>query len=310
MKPKISVITPLFNKQKTVNRAVNSVLLQTFTNLELLIINDGSTDNSIEALKCFDDSRMRIIHQKNAGPGAARNRGVKEAKGNFVAFLDADDEWLPEFIEMTYKALKNNPDCDLCVTSFFYSNTVNIASYEYDEGKWSLPANLNPIEFKEHLDSLHSAGTLLCKREIVELYDGFYENKCTYGEDAYLWLKVILNSQIYRLNTPLFIYHTEASELSCTSGRDYLPPKPYLLHPDPIRQVCPRQHEEMLEQFLAYWALRAYHNSLGMNKGELCRDFLKNFSLMKEVNLLSYLLLRGKLHFPQMYRLLKTIRKF
>jgi len=81
---------------------------------------------------------------------------------------------------------------------------------QYDEGIWTLPTDPDPLEFKSHLDSLHSAGAVLCTHEVVQRFGGFYENGCTYGEDAYLWLKVILNCHIYRLSGSLFVYHTEA----------------------------------------------------------------------------------------------------
>ncbi|MCM0083341.1 glycosyltransferase family 2 protein [Geomonas sp. Red32] len=98
--PEISVIIPLYNKERYVQRAVNSVLEQSLAPLEVVVVDDGSTDGSAEAVAALGpDQRLRLVSQRNQGVSAARNRGVAEARGRFVAFLDADDQWQPEFLE-------------------------------------------------------------------------------------------------------------------------------------------------------------------------------------------------------------------
>ena len=93
MNPIVSIVIPLFNKETTILRAVNSVFSQTNKNFELIIVNDGSTDNSAKLVESLSgDDRIRLITQNNAGPGTARNRGIREAKTDLIAFLDADDE--------------------------------------------------------------------------------------------------------------------------------------------------------------------------------------------------------------------------
>ena len=99
MTPKISVIIPLYNKEKIVERSVNSVLNQSFNDFELIIVDDGSTDKSFEIVNKIKDDRIKLIKQKNAGPSAARNRGVKESKTDWVLFLDSDDELLKDALE-------------------------------------------------------------------------------------------------------------------------------------------------------------------------------------------------------------------
>src|SRR5947209_3795753 len=102
---RVSVIIPLYNKAPYVRRTLDSVRAQTFADYEVIVVDDGSTDGGAAVVEGFGDPRFRLIAQPNAGPGAARNRGLAEAGGEFVAFLDADDEWLPTFLERSLALL-------------------------------------------------------------------------------------------------------------------------------------------------------------------------------------------------------------
>ena len=105
--PKVSVIIPLYNKADYIKRAIDSVLLQTEDNFELIVINDGSTDNSETIVSRYNDPRVLLVNQENQGVAKTRNRGVILAQSRLVSFLDADDEWDPHFLEtminLTYK---------------------------------------------------------------------------------------------------------------------------------------------------------------------------------------------------------------
>src|SRR5690554_2358538 len=105
-----SVVIPLYNKEKYISLTLKSVLNQSFKDFEILIVNDGSTDRSVEVVKKFDDSRIRLVDQPNAGVSAARNKGIKEAKFDWVAFLDADDRWDVEFLSEIANAIKKYPN--------------------------------------------------------------------------------------------------------------------------------------------------------------------------------------------------------
>ncbi len=94
-----SVIIPLYNKEAFIARTLQSVLDQTFQEFEIIIVNDGSTDGSVKEVERFNDERIRLVEQTNAGVSAARNRGIEEAKYDLIAFLDADDEWLPNHLD-------------------------------------------------------------------------------------------------------------------------------------------------------------------------------------------------------------------
>lgn len=101
--PKISVVIPLYNKAFSIEKTLKTVLQQTFSDFEIVIINDGSTDNSAEIVESIKDCRVQLYHQENQGAAAARNFGIEKSNGNLIAFLDADDFWNPNHLEELYK---------------------------------------------------------------------------------------------------------------------------------------------------------------------------------------------------------------
>src|SRR5581483_7287295 len=115
--PDVSIILPTYNRVDTIPRAVESVRRQTFTDWELIVIDDGSTDGTAERINNLDP-RIRILRQENQGCYVARNRGIAEAKGRFIAFLDSDDEWLPHFLEIAMAFFKWSPSDYFLTTEF------------------------------------------------------------------------------------------------------------------------------------------------------------------------------------------------
>lgn len=126
---KISVILPVYNSQLYIRKAIESVLAQTFTDFELIIVNDGSTDNTPEIINEFTDERIRLINQENLGPGAARNNALKVAKGDYVMYLDSDDWFCPDALEIAYGEITRF-DADL--TFFQMINWDEEVFYEND----------------------------------------------------------------------------------------------------------------------------------------------------------------------------------
>lgn len=109
---------PLYNKERDVKRAIQSVLNQSFGDFELLIINDGSTDNGPEIVRRIQDNRIRLLNQSNQGVSAARNIGIQEAKADLIAFLDADDEWKENFLSTIIRLKTEYPQCSVFATSY------------------------------------------------------------------------------------------------------------------------------------------------------------------------------------------------
>ena len=121
----VSVVIPLYNKERHIARAIQSVLGQTYGDFELIVVNDGSTDGSVEVVKTFNDPRIRLVHREHInswGGHAARNRGIREARCDLIAFLDADDEWLSEHLSTIKRLSEKYPECGAYTTGVLYHN--------------------------------------------------------------------------------------------------------------------------------------------------------------------------------------------
>lgn len=116
----ISVVIPLYNGGGTVERTLRSVLAQTFTDYEIVVVDDGSTDDGPDKVLAMGIPNLRLVRQANAGVSAARNRGIAEARGEFVALLDSDDEWHPEYLQTQFEMTRKYPECDVFATQFEY----------------------------------------------------------------------------------------------------------------------------------------------------------------------------------------------
>jgi glycosyltransferase involved in cell wall biosynthesis len=114
----VSVVIPLYNKAETVGRAVSSVLAQTRTDFELIVVDDGSTDAGADVVRGFRDGRVKLLAQVNAGVSAARNAGIQAARAELIAFLDADDEWRPSFLGTIFELQLLHPECAVFGTSY------------------------------------------------------------------------------------------------------------------------------------------------------------------------------------------------
>ena len=128
---KISVILPVYNGEKYIKKAIQSVLSQTLTDFELIIVNDGSTDGTLDIINEFIDNRITLINQKNLGPGASRNRALKQVTGEYVMYLDADDWYCREALEIAYNQAKAN-DTDMTFFQMINYDDITHQTYEND----------------------------------------------------------------------------------------------------------------------------------------------------------------------------------
>jgi GT2 family glycosyltransferase len=284
--PTVSIVIPLYNKARYVKRALDSALAQTFRAIEVVVVDDGSTDASVSIVEANPDPRIRLIRQPNAGPGAARNHGIRESRGEFVAFLDADDEYFPDYIAYAVERLQANPECALVCCNRVWGagktlRDVALGLKPVDEGSWRLPPKLATDELI-YAFSFLCTHSVLCRRTVLERFGGFYENRSTFGEDHYLWVRLVINNRIYRSPKPVAWWHTEASELS--KGRKTMPPEPaYLADPDPIRDCCPAEYADLLERFLADRAQKQAALMVWYGEAGRARDLIDRFPRMKRL---------------------------
>lgn len=135
--PKFSVIIPLFNKENFIKNTLESAKKQTFEDFEIIVVNDGSTDNGSKIVEEFKDSRINIFHTENKGVSSARNFGIEKASGEYIAFLDADDIWKPDFLETIYSLIKAHPDKKVfsCAIEIEIDNKIFPAEYSISKEK-------------------------------------------------------------------------------------------------------------------------------------------------------------------------------
>jgi glycosyltransferase involved in cell wall biosynthesis len=256
---RVSVVIPLFNKATTIRRAVLSVLAQTEPAFELIVVDDGSTDDSMARLSTITDSRLRLMGQDNAGPGAARNAGAAHGTAPLLAFLDADDDWEPAFLSRAVAALERQPECAAFVAAFRTGDACEardnrLLGNGLSEGPWRLAPDTRSVEIKDCVDACHSSCAVI-RRSAFEMLGGFYDvGRCVYGEDSYLWLQVVLNASIYWDPQPLVNFHLEDSALGAKmAGRH--PIRPALTDPARLRRNCTGPSAAPLERLLGYYRL-------------------------------------------------------
>jgi GT2 family glycosyltransferase len=259
MPPSVSVIIPLYNKAAHVRRSLDSVASQTFKDFEVIVVNDGSTDGGERVVAGYEDARFRLVSQPNAGPGAARNCGIAEAAGEVLAFLDADDEWMPEYLSRGVRLLEESGAAT--ATSGYFQHPPGESREQMwrargiEEGTHRLSPETPPA-LVVSMVAYMSPWSTVARAEVVRRLGGFYaEDRCLYAEDAFLWLKVLLNEKVAFSLEPLVRFHQEASELS-KNLKGARPVEPFLLHPEQVEASCPAVLRPLLARVLAARALK------------------------------------------------------
>lgn len=194
---KVSVVIPAYNAEKTIERAINSVISQTKKVLEIIVINDGSTDRTANLVieLAQEYPYIKLINKANGGVSTARNLGIKESTGEWVAFLDSDDYWNANKIEKQLDALKSNPHIELLGTA---RNNEKFTNFLFKKIEYITPISSRLLLYK----NFFSTPTVVIKKSIVENVGYFDENQ-KFAEEGDYWIRICNKHQCYLLNESL-----------------------------------------------------------------------------------------------------------
>lgn len=197
----ISVIIPIYNAEKYLQETIQSVLNQTYTNFEIVAVNDGAKDHSLEILQQFTDSRIRIINKVNTGVSDTRNTAIKTANGEFVCFLDADDYLSPVYLQRMYETAKvNHADMVVC-------NYAPFRGTPFFDGKKAMAVSVQSIETLVQAGVLTSAWTKLIKISTLYKYNILFDKNMTFGEDLFFcWKAYLASENVWMIDEKLYGY--------------------------------------------------------------------------------------------------------
>lgn len=287
MKPEFqfSVIVPLFNKRQYIRRAVDSALSQTFDRFELLVIDDGSTDGSLDELSDLKDRRVRIIRQENMGGagGQARNTGMKEARGSWFAFLDGDDMWLPNHLEEIARIVEKHPEPGLVSPRPLEAKTGSAIAPDNRER-----SDIRRIDYFLEASKnigVNNASSTAIHRKVFETVGGFVLAKS--GPDLEYWARIALDFPVYVSNRVTSVYFRDTNGNMEQIAKDRsirkAPPTKLREISPSIAMLCDRA-----EKTMNLWndsSIRAYVNSrlmsgmkISLHRGDL--EFARGIAML------------------------------
>jgi Glycosyltransferases involved in cell wall biogenesis len=199
----ISVVIPLYNKEASIANTMKSVLAQTYADYEVIVVNDGSTDGSMQVLSQFQDSRLHVINKENGGVSSARNAGIAAAHGEYIALLDADDEWCPDYLDHMAGLALQHPECDVvaCRYQTRYDDgsvhPITLNKLHITQGK-GIMGNYFEVASCSHPPIWTSA--IMVRKLAMETVGRFPEG-ITSGEDLLTWARLACRYKIAYDNT-------------------------------------------------------------------------------------------------------------
>ena len=209
---KISVVIPLYNKERAVVDTIQSVLNQTIAPCEIIIVDDGSTDNSLNVVRSFvnsfnQSSNIKIIHKENGGVSSARNRGIKEAKGDYIALLDGDDLWEPTFLEEQLKLIHDFPDA--AIWGVGIAIIKGGMCYKWQQGMGDDFRGYVENYFGTKHNDLFCSSSVVIRKEVFEKV-GYFDERISSSEDLDMWYRIILKYPVVFYDKVLVYYNQDA----------------------------------------------------------------------------------------------------
>lgn len=276
--PQISVIIPLYNKEHYIQKALDSVLLQRFKDFEIIIIGGRSTDNSDAIINGYTDSRIRFINEEGKGVSAARNQGIRAAKAELIAFLDADDEWKPNFLENIIFMRQQHPNAGIYATAY----SIYIGGVHDRDNVWipELGTRLLTSYFYDtavYGRTLFPTSAFVATRKALEMVGGYQEDY-RIGEDHDLYGRIALYYQVCYSPDVCVIYNAGAENncdlLDCAGD---VPTERYIYSLSEAERNAFLERED-IKLFLDYYCLKIGGTNVYKGFRKIGREQLKKVS--------------------------------
>ncbi|WP_158847678.1 glycosyltransferase family 2 protein [Algibacter sp. L1A34] len=203
MIPFFSVVIPLYNKEKFIDATLKTVLDQSFSDFEIIIINDGSTDNSLNIVEQIKDKRIRLYSNENIGLPSTRNYGIHKAKSDFMAFLDADDLWREDYLETIHKLILTYKDFSAFATG--YKTLTPKSTADLSVTKFSLNHIKHICNYLDMLNSNISPSSLVVNKKVFKEI-GYFDESVNYGEDEDFYIRLLKKYDFVIYESPKIYY--------------------------------------------------------------------------------------------------------
>lgn len=213
MNPKVTVLMPVYNGERFLRDAIGSILNQTFTDYEFLIINDGSTDRSVDIIKSYSDKRIKLIeNDKNRGLIATLNKGIELARGEYLARMDCDDISLPERFAVQVDFMDNHPAIAVCGA---WCKLIGI----HEGDIWRYPSDPDKIRCMLLFESVLVHPSVMMRRELMSSQGLFYSPSFPHAEDYELWVRTSRTCQLANIEKILLLYRTHPDQVGTRHSR-------------------------------------------------------------------------------------------
>lgn len=286
MKTDVSIILPSYNYEDYIGKSIDSVLDQNYHNWELIIIDDGSTDNSVNIIKRYKDKRIHLFTQKNQGVSKTLNRGIKLSKGKYICFLDADDKYHPEKLSSQVKCMDSG--FDIVTTQVQVIDDKDEKSpIEHFNVTWNLYDKEEIFGRNKVANFLYKnyfcKSSLMIKKELFDQY-GYFDTRLLTAYDLDLWLKMIQNAQITRVEKVLTYYRWH-NKNETTVNNDRIRTELLLILDNFINNIGTSINDELLQQYFVNIANCIRDNNL--YNGFIALQLIKkSYSLKDDYDLL------------------------
>lgn len=219
MNLKFSIAIAVYNKEKQIAQTLQSVLAQTYTDFEVVIVNDGSTDNSEQVIKSFNDPRIRYFTQENQGAAAGRNAAIEKCNARYIALLDADDLWHREYLSVIYRLIQKYPEEKVFAVAAAVESYKKILQPKYSINNIK-PNEVYKVDFFEAscINSVLTSSSTVLHRSVLEK-TGLYNSAIKSGEDTDLWIRIGMHYPVIFKNSVLVTYRYVHQSLSNTSKK-------------------------------------------------------------------------------------------